>query len=509
MAEPYGNYRDTDGQPDGDYGGEHLLVRTTPVPDPGDLIGRLPEPGALAWVRHGAGLVGWGEAARVTLPAGDDRFAAAEKWLRELAEGADVADAAGCRGSGLVAFGSFTFDDASEGSVLVVPRAILGRDEDGNAWLTTITVKGEPPLRAAPYRPLVIPEKIRWYDGSLSAPEWEQAVAAAVRRIARGDLRKVVLARDLYASADAPVDARVLLRRLSARYPDCFTFACAGLVGATPELLIRRDGRDVSALVLAGTLPRGATPAEDARLAAALLSSAKDNEEHGYAAASMRDAIAPLCAALEIAPRPELIQLANLQHLGTWMRGTLAADQSALALAAAVHPTAAVGGTPTDTAVELIRELENMDRERYAGPVGWVDADGNGEWGIALRCAQLTGDRARLFAGCGIVAGSDPAAELAEAQVKFRPMQTALEQPDLPAWMTIARLTGRTGTSACQHMWDPLTTRFRASCQIPRSSATWCGSTCRCSATSPGCAGCTCSATSGPTQCRWPGWARR
>jgi menaquinone-specific isochorismate synthase len=112
------------------------------------------------------------------------------------------------------------------------------------------------------------------------------------------------------------------------------------------------------------------------------------------------------------------------------VHGTLATDQSALALSAALHPTAAVGGTPTDPAVELIRELENMDRERYAGPVGWVDADGNGEWGIALRCAQLTGERARLFAGCGIVAASDPAAELAEAQVKFRPMQTALEQGD-------------------------------------------------------------------------------
>jgi menaquinone-specific isochorismate synthase len=222
-----------------------------------------------------------------------------------------------------------------------------------------------------------------------------------------------------------------MLRRLAARYPDCFTFACAGLVGATPELLIRRDGCEVSSLVLAGTMPRGVTAAEDARLAAALLGSAKDNEEHGYAAASLRDAIAPLCETLDIASRPELIRLANVQHLGTRVRGTLAADRSALALAAALHPTAAVGGTPTDAAVELIRELESMDRERYAGPVGWVDADGNGEWGIALRCAQLAGDRARLFAGCGIVAGSDPAAELAEAQVKFRPMQTALEQPDL------------------------------------------------------------------------------
>jgi menaquinone-specific isochorismate synthase len=428
MAEPYGNYRAADGRPGGDYGGEHLVVRSLPVPDPGDLISRLPEPAALAWIRHGAGLAGWGEAARVTLPPGPDRFILGGKWLREVFENADVRDEAGHRGSGLVALGSFTFDDCSEGSVLIVPRVLLGRDGTGNAWVTTISPDGEPAWHAAPQRPLVAPGHIRWHDGSLSAPEWEQAVAAAVRRITDGDLRKVVLARDLYASADGPIDARVLLCRLAARYPGCFTFACAGLVGATPELLIRRNGRKVSALVLAGTMPRGATAAEDAELAAALLGSAKDNEEHGYAVVSLRDAIAPLCQALRITPRPELIRFANVQHLGTWVHGTLAADHSALALAAALHPTAAVGGTPTDAAVELIRELENMDRERYAGPVGWVDADGNGEWGIALRCAQLAGNRARLFAGCGIVAGSDPAAELAEAQVKFRPMQTALEQ---------------------------------------------------------------------------------
>jgi menaquinone-specific isochorismate synthase len=403
------------------------MVRSTPVPDPVDLLSRLPEPTALAWVRHGAGIVGWGETARITLPAGEDRFTAAEKWLRELFDAADVTDEVGCRGSGPLAFGSFTFDDCADGSVLAVPRTILGRDGNGRAWLTTISRVGEPAADAVSPLPLTSPQGIRWHDGSLSAPEWEQAVAAAVRRITLGDLRKVVLARDLYTSADKPLDQRVLLRRLAARYPDCFTFACAGLVGATPELLIRREGATVSSLVLAGTMPRGITADEDARLAAALLGSAKDNEEHGYAAASLRDALSPLCETLDVPARPELLQLANLQHLGTRVRGTLAVDRSALALAAAVHPTAAVGGTPTAAAVELIRELESMDRERYAGPVGWMDASGNGEWGIALRCGQITENRARLFAGCGIVAGSDPAAELAEAQVKFRPMRTALE----------------------------------------------------------------------------------
>src|SRR5580698_3390127 len=288
----------------------------------------------------------------------------------------------------------------------------------------------KPPWPAWPFvapRPLA---QVRWHDGSLPAPQWEQAVAEAVAAIKAGSPRKVVLAQDQYATAAEDIDARVPLRRLADRYPDCFTFACDGLIGATPELLIRRDGGEVSALVLAGTAPRGGDTAADEALGRWLLASAKNTEEHVYAVTSMREALGPLCDTLDIEPRPALLKLPNLQHLGTWVHGTLAAagpPRSALALAAAVHPTAAVCGTPTGAAFELIRELEHMDRERYAGAVGWVDADGNGEWGIALRSAQLSGRTAHLFAGCGIVAGSDPAAELAEAEVKFRPMRGALE----------------------------------------------------------------------------------
>jgi menaquinone-specific isochorismate synthase len=432
MAEPYGNQSDPTERQGRDRYGERLIVRSAATPDPGeDFLDRLPVPAVVAWVRQSAGLAGWGEAARVTLPAGADRFTAAQKWLREVADSADIDDGVRRRGSGLVAFGTFTFDDTADGSVLIVPRAILGRDGTGNAWLTTITPEGERPWTPGPFEPPVPPGDLRWHDGSLSAPEWEQAVGEAVRRITySADLRKVVLARDLHASADIPIDPRILLRWLAPRYPGCFTFAVDGLVGATPELLIRKDSWEVSSLVLAGTAPRGATRAEDGDLARALLGSAKENEEHEYAAASLRDTLSPLCAAMYVTPRPELIRLPNVQHLGTRVRGTLAAARSALALVAAVHPTAAVGGTPTDAAVEVIRELESMDRERYAGPVGWVDADGNGEWGIALRCAQLDRNRARLFAGCGIVAGSDPAAELAETESKLRPMRSALEQAD-------------------------------------------------------------------------------
>jgi menaquinone-specific isochorismate synthase len=409
-----------------------LTARTVAIPDPGDLLSRLPQPDVVAWVHHGAGLAGWGEAVRVTLPAGEDRFTAAEKWLRAVFDVTDVEDEVRVRGTGPVAFGSFTFDASSDGSVLIVPRLIAGRDGRGRAWLTTVSGAGQrdPDDLSGPGGEPRPPANLTWRDGSLPGPQWEQAVAEAVAAINTGALRKVVLARDVFATAAEPIDARVLLRRLAARYPDCFTFACDGMVGATPELLVRRDGRRVSALVLGGTLPRGATPAEDEALGAELLASAKNNEEHGYAVASIRDGLGPLCDELEIEPRPALLKYPNLQHLGTRITGTLAgaaSPRSALSLAAAVHPPAAVCGTPAAAALELIRELEHIDRERYAGPVGWVDAAGNGEWGIALRCAQLTGPTARLFAGCGIVAGSDPAAELAETLVKLKPMRGALE----------------------------------------------------------------------------------
>jgi menaquinone-specific isochorismate synthase len=409
-----------------------LLVRTVAITDPGDLLARLPQPDVTAWVHHGAGLAGWGEAIRVTLPAGDDRFTAAEKWLRSVFDSLDVDDRVRVRGSGPVAFGTFTFDASSDGSVLIVPRAVLGRDGRGRAWLTTVTERGEasatwpPPANPG----LTASGGIRWRDGSLPGPRWEQAVAKAVATIRAGGLRKVVLARDVFATADEPIDVRVLLQRLAARYPDCFTFACDGILGATPELLVRRAGHQVSALVLGGTLPRGADPAQDKALGEELLASAKNNEEHAYAVESIRDALGLLCDTLDVEARPSLLKFPNLQHLGTRIRGTLADGQtlrSALALAAAVHPPAAVCGTPTGTALDLIRELEHMDRERYAGPVGWVDASGNGEWGIALRCGQISGRTARLFAGCGIVAGSEPAAELAETLVKLQPMRGALE----------------------------------------------------------------------------------
>ncbi len=404
---------------------EPLAVRTVTVARPDDLVARLPNASPLAWVRHGEGLVGWGEAARVTVPDGENRFTWAREWLTALFESAKVDDPLQIPGSGPVAFGTFTFDAKSSdpksgGSVLIVPRVVLGR-RDGQAWYTTIG-DGADPLTLM--RPPTAPAGVRWADGEVTATRHMRAVATAVERIRAGHLSKVVLARDLVAIADGPIDPRILLRRLADRFPSCYTFACDGFVGATPELLVRRMGGQVESLVLAGTIARGT---DDETPAATLFASAKDREEHSYAADMVRAALAPLCDELTVPDEPELLRLSNLIHLATPVSGRLAGERSVLDVLAALHPTPAVGGTPTDTALDLIRELEMMDRGRYAGPVGWIDSRGDGEWGIALRCAEIDGARARLYAGGGIVAGSDPAAELAEAQTKFRAMQYAFD----------------------------------------------------------------------------------
>lgn len=398
-----------------------LVVKTTLVADSGDLLARLPEAAPYAWIRHGEGLVAWGEAARVTVPPGPRRFEWARAWLSAIFGEAYVDDEVGAPGSGPVAFGSFTFDPDAQGSVLVVPQVVLAR-RDGRAWLTTL---GEERLDLI--TPLRDPGRIRYGDGSLTAPEWEHAVARAVRQIRSGRLEKAVLARDLTATAEREIDVRLLLARLARRYPECYTFSCAGLVGATPELLVRHTGETIESLVLAGTASRGTDQADDEARGAALFASEKDRYEHTCAVESVRESLSPLCSELKVPEEPELLLLSNVQHLASPVTGRLADGASVLDVVAAMHPTAAVGGTPTGTALGVIRELEGMDRAGYAGPVGWIDARGDGEWGIALRCAQIEGSRARLFAGCGIMGDSVPASELAEAQAKFRVMQYALE----------------------------------------------------------------------------------
>jgi len=413
-----------------------LVVRSTEIDDPGPLTSLLPDDDPLAWVRRGEGLVGWGVAARVHT-TGTDRFADAERWWHDVADHAVVRGDVDVPGSGLVAFGSFAFADTGS-SVLTVPRVLVGtRRHRGRrrSWLTVVGVDRIPATPAlGPADPANPPRGLRFSDGALSGADWASAVNQAVRRIGTGALEKVVLARDLIAQADDPIDARWPLGRLADGYPGCWTYHVDGLVGATPELLVRRERGLVTSRVLAGTIRRTGDDEHDLALAAALARSSKDLEEHEYAVRSVADRLAPHCSNVYVPEAPFVLHLPNVMHLATDVTGVLAAapagghggGTSALALGAALHPSAAVGGTPTTAALEALTDLERMDRDRYAAPVGWLDADGDGEWGIALRCGRLDGDRARLFAGCGIVAGSQAEAELAEAQAKFVPVRDAL-----------------------------------------------------------------------------------
>ncbi len=383
----------------------------------------------MAWVHRGDGIVGWGEAARLETQ-GDKRFADAEAWWGAVADAAVVRDEVDMPGTGLVAFGSFAFDTRPGASMLVVPSVVVGRRGD-RSWVTVIDAAGSFPAVPA-IHPQPEPERpagVVFADGARSGADWEIVVSNAVQRIASGELEKVVLARDLLACADSPVDVRWPLRQLAAGYPACWTFHVDGLLGATPEMLVRLERGLVTSRVLAGTIRRTGDDAHDLALSGSLARSSKDLEEHEYAVRSVADALAPHCSSTNVPDSPFVLHLPNVMHLATDVTGVVRDGASSLALAAALHPSAAVCGTPTEAARELIRELEGLDRGRYAGPVGWIDADGDGEWGIALRCAAVDPQdpaRLQLFAGCGIVAGSDPEAELAESAAKLVPMRDAL-----------------------------------------------------------------------------------
>lgn len=414
-----------------------LTARSRPLEPADDLLDHLHDPGGLIWLRGGDGFVAAGTAARIEVGTGPGRFARAGQQLGLLAARARLDDPLGLPGSGLIAMASFTFDDAAGGSVLTVPEVVVGR-RSGRGWVTAIGTADPHPLPPRPAAPPDRPQdRVRYAGASIPELHWMAAVAGAVERIESGELRKVVLARDHAVWSREPFDARVLARRLARRFPQCITFLCDGLVGATPELLVSRRGRRVDSLVLAGSARRGATPEEDRAVGVDLLASAKDREEHDLAVDSVRDVLAARCGTLEVDPEPWLLRLDNVQHLATRLTGRLegrAGDATevptALELAGALHPTAAVGGAPRREALAAIRELEPMDRGRYAAPVGWVDASGDGEFGIALRCAALSGARARLFAGAGIVAGSLPEAELEETRLKLNAMRTAFGDPD-------------------------------------------------------------------------------
>ena len=409
-----------------------LYVRSAQLPDITNLLSLLPAEGGLAWVHGPAtnqhGIVGWDEIARITI-SGPERFSRAQRWWSQ--------QCAISEGDNPIAFASFAFDKQPGTSVVVIPKVSIKRDELG----TTLTITSDSPvtdleiseLIAKVSRPHVLSRglnQVTWLDGSRPVAQWQAAVDVAVSRINLGELDKVVLARDIVAQLDEPLHIGSLLLRLNEAFPECWTFCVDGLVGATPELLIRRDGEHVTSRVLAGTMRRSRDSDRDGQLAAELLGSDKDQEEHVYAVESVAAALATHCTDLKVPAQPFILRLANVQHLATDVTGELVDAAPALALAASLHPTAAVCGTPTERATQVIRELEGMDRGRYSAPVGWLAANGDGEFGIALRCALIENaerTKLRLFAGCGIVAGSTGESEVAESQAKFGAMKAALD----------------------------------------------------------------------------------
>jgi menaquinone-specific isochorismate synthase len=364
-------------------------------------------------VHEGDGLVGWDIAATTTV-RGPERFARAQRWWTRFCEAAAVDDEVMAPGTGPVAFASFAFD-ADEDSVITVPGTIAGR-RDGKAWITTISPSLPSPQPAGGTGPLAEPSP----DGA----HYRRIVADAVDNIAAGVFDKVVLARGVRLTGQ--IDTHSTLARLADRYADCWTFSVHGLIGATPELLVRRTGEQVMSRVLAGTVPRSADDRENGQLAKGMVASQKAREEHAYAVMSVAQALGTHCTDLEVPDEPGVLRLANVQHLATDVHAMLVDDTSVVAIAGALHPTAAVCGTPTERALQYILGHEGLDRGRYAGPVGWFDANGDGEFGIALRCGQLTDVGIDLYAGCGIVAGSDPASEFAESESKLAAMRWAL-----------------------------------------------------------------------------------
>jgi len=406
---------------------------------------------ALSWIRRGSGLLGFGEVTRFEV-SGPERFMLAEQWWRSLSLTAHVNDPLALPGTGPAAFGSFAFSKTSGyASRLVVPELVIGQ-RNGLRWATLSTFADSAPseddVHEAVGRLLPRPRSsdddaaqrpaldapIR--PGSLSEAEWMTAVEEGVARIRSGAVEKIVLARDVEVDLPSAVVPENVLARLARQYRECWTYRVDGFVGATPEMLIQVVGRTAQARVLAGTLDRRdavertAEEDETAYAERVLAGSVKQRHEHQIAIDSLVNALEPFSEATDAHEEPFILELPNVWHLASDVKAELLDAEghipSSLALVNALHPTAAVCGTPTLPAGAIIRELEHLDRGPYAGPVGWLDAAGNGEWGIGLRGGLLDGSTARLFAGCGVVEGSIPESELAETWAKFRPMLEAL-----------------------------------------------------------------------------------
>jgi menaquinone-specific isochorismate synthase len=407
-----------------------MIARTSRLDQDVDLLDVAGDDGLL-FESTDHGLAGRGEALRIPLPSGPARATDTAACIAEAVAGLGVEDEVRRPGCGPVAFVALPFDDAAP-AVAIVPAVLVGRAADGTRWVTRIegAAGADAPLERLPCRPAGRGPSRFQVTSTRSPQDWCGAVVAARDRIRSGELTKVVLARELVVEADAPLSPADVVGRLRAGYPSAYRFSIDGFVGASPELLVSRTGDIVRSHPMAGTAPRSGDPTADARLAASLLASAKDRSEHLITIDAVLDTLLPFCSYVDAEAEPSVVAVANVQHLATLVQGRLSSPPaSAVALATALHPTPAVGGEPRAAALAVREELELLDRGRYAGPVGWVDGDGNGTFAVAVRSAELDGTRARLFAGCGMVADSDPAAELAETRAKFQALLGAIVRP--------------------------------------------------------------------------------
>jgi menaquinone-specific isochorismate synthase len=385
------------------------------IDTPPDLNDVAADDGVL-FVRGGSGLAGRGVAARVPVDE-------ATGVLRSVDHDSTVAQAAP------LAIGSVPFHPGTDSTVLIPAVTVVKRGD--TAWVTVIDDADVEAALTPPPEP--VPAAPDWSITPLVAVErYLDAVAAARDAVRAGTLTKAVIARPIRVEAGAPISIHAVLRRLRATFSSSYRFSVDGFVGASPELLVEVEGAVIRSNPLAGTAPRTGDVENDARLAAELEASTKNQIEHRVVIDDVHDRLLPYVSYLDWEPEPSVVTVANVQHLGTRMEGRLSQPgPSAVELVRALAPTPALGGHPRNAALELIERVEGFERGRYGGAVGWVDANGDGTWAVAIRCAEFADDRrsARLVAGGGIVADSEPLAELAETQAKFQAMLSAIIRP--------------------------------------------------------------------------------
>jgi isochorismate synthase len=419
-----------------DAGREVLLIER-PMPDAVSVaaLGRafdiVAAPGGVA-LEDASG-------ATIHFERGDDRIAAAARLWRRVRDSVAHAGDGGALGSAPLAVGGFAYrPDREPGGpwagfpalLLRIPALAVMRAR-GRTFAIAAAPGAEDLLELVPSG-VRAPAARRLEVSSVRNPvAWTAAVETAASRLRAGQADKVVLAREVVARGDGVVSAGMVARSLRAAYPSCFTYLITGadgtaFAGASPELLVRRSGTRACSQPMAGSVARGATEAEDDRLAHSLQISAKDAAEHHLVSDFVVTALQPFAHSVT-AREPEIVRFTNIQHLATTVDANLRDPAAeALDLAAALHPTPAVSGWPRDRADALIDELEQMERGWYAGAVGWIDSRGDGEFAVALRCGLLWEDGARLYAGNGVMPDSDPARELEETELKFKALLSAL-----------------------------------------------------------------------------------